>query len=56
MILNIHSDASYLSVSHAWIRLGGLFYCVEKSPHADRLNGSILNTAAIIKNVVASSV
>jgi hypothetical protein len=27
MILHIHSDASYLSVSHARIRLGGLFFC-----------------------------
>jgi hypothetical protein len=27
MILHIHSDAYYLSVSHARSRLGGLFYC-----------------------------
>jgi hypothetical protein len=26
MILHIHSDASYLSVSNARIRLGGLFF------------------------------
>jgi hypothetical protein len=32
MILNIHSDASYLSVSHARSRLGGLFYCGEPPP------------------------
>jgi hypothetical protein len=56
MILHIHSDASYLSVSHARIRLGALFYCGDKSPpHADRLNGSILNAASVIKNVVASA-
>jgi hypothetical protein len=53
MILHIHSDASYLSVSHACIRLGGLFYCGNKPPQADKINGSILNAAAIIKNVVA---
>jgi hypothetical protein len=49
-ILHMHSDASYLSVSHSRSILGGLFYCGDKSPHAERLNGSILNTAAIIKN------
>jgi hypothetical protein len=32
MILHIHSDASYLSVSNARIRLGGLFLCGDKSP------------------------
>jgi hypothetical protein len=31
MILHINSDASYLSVSHARSRLGGLFYCGDKS-------------------------
>jgi hypothetical protein len=34
--------------------LGGFFYCGDKPLNADRLNGSILNSAAII-NVVASS-
>jgi hypothetical protein len=55
MILNIHSDASYLSVSNARSRLGGLFFCGDKSPHEDNLNGSILNVASIIKNVVVSA-
>jgi hypothetical protein len=55
MILHIHSDASYLSVSHARIRLGGLFYFGNKSQQADKLNGSILNSAALVKNVVASA-
>jgi hypothetical protein len=55
MILHIHSDASYLFVYHAHIRLGGLLYCVDKPTHDDRLNGSILNAAAVIKNVVASA-
>jgi hypothetical protein len=32
MILHIHSDGSYLSVSHARIRLGGLFYCGDTPP------------------------
>jgi hypothetical protein len=55
MILHIHSDASYLSVSNARSRLGGLFFCGDKSPRQDTLNGSILNVASIIKNVVASA-
>jgi hypothetical protein len=54
MILHIHSDASYLSVSNAQSRLGGLFFLGNKSPEQYTLNGSILNVAAIIKNVVAS--
>jgi hypothetical protein len=55
MILHIHSDASYLSVSNARSRLGGLFFCGDKSPHKDNINGSILNAASFIKNVVASA-
>jgi hypothetical protein len=54
MSLHIHSDASYLSVSNARSRLGGLFFCGDKSPQQDKLNGSILNVASVIKNVVAS--
>jgi hypothetical protein len=46
MILHIHSDASYLSVSNARS---------YKSPKQDTLNGSILNVASVIKNVVASA-
>jgi hypothetical protein len=55
MILHIHSDASYLSVSNARSRLGGLFFCGDKYPHENNLNGSILNVASIIQNVVASA-
>jgi hypothetical protein len=54
MILHIHSDASYLSVSNARSRLGGPFLCGDKSPREDNLNGSILNVESVIKNVVAS--
>jgi hypothetical protein len=56
MILHIHSDASYLSVSNARSGLGGLFFLGNKSLEQDTLNGSILNVAAVIKNVVASAV
>jgi hypothetical protein len=55
MILHIHSDASYLSVSNAQSRLGGLFFLGNKSPEQDTLNSSIINVAAVIKNVVAST-
>jgi hypothetical protein len=55
MILHIHSDASYLSVSNARSHLGGLFFCGDKSPQQDKLNGSILNVVSVIKNVVASA-
>jgi hypothetical protein len=55
VILHIHSDASYLSVSNARSRIGGLFFLVNKSPEQETLNGSILNVAAVIKNVVASA-
>jgi hypothetical protein len=54
MILHIHSDASYLSVSNARSHLGGLSFCGDKSPQQDKLNGSILNVGSVIKNVVAS--
>jgi hypothetical protein len=55
MILQIHGYASYLSVSNARSRLGGLFFLGNKSPEQDKLNGSILNVAAVIKNVVTSA-
>jgi hypothetical protein len=55
MVLHIHSDASYLSVSNTRSHLGGLFFLGNKFPKQETLNGSILNVAAIIKNVVASA-
>jgi hypothetical protein len=55
MILHIHSDDSYLSVSNARSRLGGLFFLGNKPPEHYKLNGSILNVASVIKNVVASA-
>jgi hypothetical protein len=55
MILHLHSDASYLSVSNARSRLGDLFFLGYKSPEQYTLNRSILNVASVIKNVVASA-
>jgi hypothetical protein len=49
MVLHIHSDASYLSVSNARSRLGGMLFLGGKSPEQDILNGSIINVAAVIK-------
>jgi hypothetical protein len=45
----------HLSVSHARSRLCVLFYCGNKPPQAQKLNGSILNAAFVIKNVVVSA-
>jgi hypothetical protein len=55
MIVHIHSGLSYLSVFQTHSRLGGFFECGDKPPNADKLNGSILNAAAVINNVVASA-
>jgi hypothetical protein len=55
VILQIHSEASYLSVSKARSRLRGLVYLGYNPENEDKLNGSILNVASIIKNVVASA-
>jgi hypothetical protein len=51
MVLHIHSDASYLSVSNARSRLGGLFFLGNKPPKQDALNWSILNVTAVFKNM-----
>jgi hypothetical protein len=55
MILHVHSDAPYMSVSNTRSRLGGLFFLGNKNPDQDKLNGSIINVASVIKNVVASA-
>jgi hypothetical protein len=55
MVLHIHSDASYLSVSNAQSRLGDLFFFENTSPKKKTLNRSILDVASVIKNVVASA-
>jgi hypothetical protein len=55
IILHIHINASYLSVSNAQSRLRGLFFLGKKSSKKDTLNGSILKVASVIKNVIASA-
>ena len=61
MILHIHSDASYLSESHARSRAGGIFFLSSKpapnmtpDPHKP-LNGAIHITSTIMRNVLASA-
>jgi hypothetical protein len=48
VILHIHSNASYLSVSNAGSCLGGLFFLGNKFPEQDTLDGPILNVASVI--------
>jgi hypothetical protein len=50
MILHIHSDVSYLSVSNTRSCIVG-----NNPPQKDDINGSILNTASVIKNIVVSA-
>ena len=57
MVLNIHSDASYLSEPRARSRLGGTFFlgCMPTDTEPIQLNGPILTIANIYKFVVASA-
>ena len=57
MILNIHSDASYLSEPHAKSRYGGIYFMAttpsDNSPIT--INGAVHIHANICKNVIASA-
>ena len=57
MILNVHSDASYLSAGKGRSRAGGYFFLgslpVDNEPI--QLNGNIAITCAILKLVAASA-
>ena len=54
MVLNVHSDSSYLTEPKARSRAGGHFFLSdnEKDP---KNNGAVLNIAQIIKNVMSSA-
>jgi hypothetical protein len=52
MILAVHSNASYLSKSKACSRAGGQFF-LSSNTQLPANNGSILNIAHIIKNVMS---
>ena len=57
MILNVHSDASYLTAPKARSRAGGHFFLgsLPKDGCPIRLNGAILTQCAILKCVAASA-
>ena len=57
MILNLHSDASCLSVGQGRSRAGGYFFLgsIPKDSQDIRLNGNIHITCAILKLVAASA-
>ena len=57
MILNVHSDASYLSAGNGRSRAGGYFF-MGSLPRDDKpiqLNGNIAVTCAILKLVPSSA-
>jgi hypothetical protein len=62
MVLYLHSDASYLSVSKAWSRAGGHFFLSDMSPDPTKpplkpptSNGPLHTTCQIMCNVLASA-
>ena len=55
MILNIHSDASYLSENNARSRAGGHHFISNATDHSPN-NDTVLNISSIIKNVMSSAV
>ncbi len=57
MILNVHSDASYLSAPKARSRAGGYFFLGSLLRDEDliKLNGAIHVTCTILKLVAASA-
>ena len=57
MILNVHSDASYLSAPKGRSRAGGIFFLGSLPQDGDpiKLNGAILALATILKCVAASA-
>ena len=57
MVLNIHSDASYLTAPKARSRAGGHFFLgsIPKDSCPIRLNGAIMTQCAILKCVAASA-
>ena len=54
MILNVHSDASYLIEPKARSRAGGHYFLSDDSENPEN-NGAVLNVAQIIKNVMSSA-
>ena len=55
MVLNVHSDASYLCKPKVKIRAGGNFFLSDNAKDP-RDNRAVLNIAQIMKNVMLSAV
>lgn len=60
MVLHIHSDASYLSVSDARSRLGGFFFLgphptTDPAAQPSCINGPVLINSTIIQSVMSSA-
>jgi hypothetical protein len=56
MILQIHSEASYLSEKEVKSRLGGFFYMGSNSKNDKKLsNGAILIISKVLKHVMSSA-
>jgi hypothetical protein len=54
MLLNIHSNASYLSEPKAWIRVGGHFFLSSATNSTNHIhNGPILTISTVYKNVLS---
>ena len=58
MILNVHSDASYISKLHAPSHIGGIFFLgsLPQQHQPIQINGPIHTIANICKFVIASTV
>jgi hypothetical protein len=61
MVLYLHNDASYLSVSKAWSRAGGRFFLSDMPPDPTKpplkppaSNGPLHTTCQMMRNVLAS--
>ena len=54
MVLNVHSDASYLCEPKAKSRAGGHFFLSDDAADP-RDNGAVLNVASILKSVMSSA-
>jgi hypothetical protein len=56
MILNIHSDASYISERESKSRAGGFFYMGSSADTAKKLtNGAILIISTVLKHMMSSA-
>ena len=57
MVLNVHSDASYISTPKARSRAGGYFFLVSLPKHGQpiQLNGAIHVYCTVLKLVAASA-